>query len=307
MAQKLRIIVTNNDKTNQASWSMNDGYLHLEATEIIAQIKKTEGKFPLVTSFYDHSKRFQRCEKAYICRILPTTMVPIIMFDERAFVQQHETFVTNLSENQSNIEILTMPPRKDSLVEQNYIIELANACISSMAQKLRIIVTNNDKTNQASWSMNDGYLHLEATEKFTLVACVFSATLVVCTCNRADENIIRVAKLGLDPKCTDICRKETHSCKDPSDFEEDDKISETCMIDANPCYIRCTGGEPDENQGINNIKVSDHNTDEDCVNKCRPGIPECTTTGEYISEDCTHNPKMIDCYSVCMGAVEPEV
>ncbi|ELT93798.1 hypothetical protein CAPTEDRAFT_190978 [Capitella teleta] len=172
-----------------------------------------------------------------------------------------------------------------------------------------INITKNQTITKFTSLPEEPNSHCAMNTRFLFVAFVFSAMLVVATCNHADENIVSVSKLNLDPECTDICRKETPSCtwkEDYADSGEEDKISEECMKDANPCYLRCTTGEPDHDHGINNIKVSEQSADENCANKCRSGIPECTTTGDVISEDCTHHPQMIDCYSVCMGAVEPE-
>ncbi|ELT87446.1 hypothetical protein CAPTEDRAFT_201443 [Capitella teleta] len=60
-----------------------------------------------------------------------------------------------------SIDILTIPPRKDSVAKQNN-VELANACILSMAEKVKIKVTNNDAAVKlADRSVNDGYLHVD--------------------------------------------------------------------------------------------------------------------------------------------------
>ncbi|ELT96445.1 hypothetical protein CAPTEDRAFT_206633 [Capitella teleta] len=145
--------------------------------------------------------------------------------------------------------------------------------------------------------------------RFTFVACFFSAILVACNCDHADENIVSVSKLGLDKNCSDICRKETPSCtwEDGSSVsEEEDKISETCMNDATECYLNCTNTEADENHAVSNIKVSELSMDATCVNECRPETPDCTRTGDYISQKCLDHPKMLDCYSTCTGAVEPQ-
>ncbi|ELT94999.1 hypothetical protein CAPTEDRAFT_215200 [Capitella teleta] len=61
----------------------------------------------------------------------------------------------------SSIEILTIPPCKDSVGKQNN-VELTHACIISMAEKMKIKVTNNDMSFKLDdRSVNDGYLHVD--------------------------------------------------------------------------------------------------------------------------------------------------
>ncbi|ELU16832.1 hypothetical protein CAPTEDRAFT_196906 [Capitella teleta] len=146
--------------------------------------------------------------------------------------------------------------------------------------------------------------------RFIFGVCVVNVMLAVGSSSHADENIVEVSKLNMDPRCSDKCRMETPSCtrkEDYADSDEEDKISEICMKDATPCYLRCTHTESDKSHKINIMKVSELTMDTACVNRCRSKLPKiCTTEGDYISEECYLHPKMTDCYSVCMGAVEPE-
>ncbi|ELU02857.1 hypothetical protein CAPTEDRAFT_210690 [Capitella teleta] len=98
------------------------------------------------------------------------------------------------------------------------------------------INTNRNRTNFTSLR-EEPKSHSAMNTRFIFGVCVVNVMLAVGSSSHADENIIKVSKLGVDPRCSDKCRMETPSCtrkEDYADSDEEDKISEICMKDATP-------------------------------------------------------------------------